>query len=149
MKIKSLELELKNHHPASSQPKPGSVLSVIDTDYVDYAVLYSCTNSLLPRLLHTEHIWVLTKTGKLDNPSRQNIYTKLDLLKINRNGLTLSDRNGCPAIAPATTTTTNQRGEETVNVRSNLTNIDTNVVNNIVGSAREEETATENPIKIA
>lgn len=61
----------------------------------------------------------------------------------NRNGLTLGDRNGCPAIV------NNQRDEEVVNVRSNLTNVENNVVNNIVGSAREEEMPTENPIKVS
>lgn len=124
-------------------PFQGTVLSVIDTDYKEYAVLYSCTNSLLPRLLHSEHIWVLTRNGQLTNPSRQNIYTKLDQLKINRNGLTLIDRNNCPAITGSNTI----REEEVVNVRSNLTSIENNV-NNVVGSVREE-IATENPIKVS
>ena len=61
-------------------------MTVIDTDYREYAVLYSCTNSILPR------------DGVLSNPSRQNIYTKLDSHKINRNQLHLSDRFGCPAV---------------------------------------------------
>lgn len=75
---------------------PGTLMTVIDTDYKEYAVLYSCTNSILPRVFHTEYVWILTREGVLSNPSRQNIYTKLDSLKINRNQLHLSDRFGCP-----------------------------------------------------
>jgi len=125
-------------------PFQGSVLSIVDTDYQEYAVLYSCTNSILPRLLHTEHIWVVTKNGVLTNPSRQNIYTKIDQLKINRNGLTVVDRSSCKPIS------NNQREGDLANlgVRSNLTNIDNNMINNIVGSAREEA-PTENPIKVS
>lgn len=136
---------LKNGHYnvryAFGVPFQGTILSILDTDYKEYAVVYSCTNSLLPRLLHSEHIWVLTRNGVLTNPSRQNIYTKLDQLKINRNNLILSDRNGCPAIS------TNTREEEIINanIRSNLTSIESNVaMNNVVGSAREE-LATEKP----
>ena len=68
----------------------------------------------------------------------------MDQLKINRNGLILNDRNNCPAVS-----LNSNREEEIVNVRSNLTNIENNVVNNVVGSAREEEAPTENPLKIA
>jgi hypothetical protein len=79
-------------------PFQGTLMTVVDTDYQEYAVLYSCTNSILPRVFHTEYIWILTRKGILSNPSRQNIYTKLDSLKINRNQLQLSDRVSCPAV---------------------------------------------------
>jgi len=80
-------------------PFQGTLMTVVDTDYTEYAVLYSCINSLLPGVFHTEYVWILTRHGVLSNPSRQNIYTKLDSLKINRNQLQLSDRSGCPAIS--------------------------------------------------
>lgn len=73
-------------------------MSVVETDYKEYAVLYSCTNSLLPGVFHTEYLWILTRQGVLSNPSRQNIYDKLDKLNINRNQLQLSDRFGCPPV---------------------------------------------------
>ena len=68
----------------------------MDTDYEDYAVVYSCTNSLLSGVFHSEYIWVLSRSGKISNPTRQNIYEKLDKLGINRSGLTMSDRSTCP-----------------------------------------------------
>jgi len=76
-------------------PFQGTYITVIDTDYDDYAVIYSCTNSLLPGVFHTEYVWLLSRDGTLSNPSRQNIYEHLDRLKINRVGLQLSERSAC------------------------------------------------------
>jgi len=77
-------------------PFQGTYITVIDTDYTDYSVIYSCTNSLLPGVFHTEYVWILSRDGTLSNPSRQNIYENLDRLKINRVGLQLSERSACP-----------------------------------------------------
>jgi hypothetical protein len=44
-----------------------------------------------------EYIWLLSRDGVLSNPTRQNLYEKLDYLKINRSGLQLTDRSGCPS----------------------------------------------------
>jgi len=77
-------------------PFQGTLTTILDTDYKDFAVVYSCTNSLLSGMFHSEYIWILSKDGTLSNPTRQNIYEKLDELKINRSGLQLSDRSGCP-----------------------------------------------------
>lgn len=77
-------------------PFQGTLTTVLDTDYRDFAVVYSCTNSLLSGMFHSEYLWILSKDGTLSNPTRQNIYEKLDDLKINRSGLQVSDRNGCP-----------------------------------------------------
>lgn len=77
-------------------PFQGTLTTILDTDYEDYAVVYSCTNSLLSGVFHSEYIWVLSRSGKISNPTRQNIYEKLDKLGINRSGLTMSDRSTCP-----------------------------------------------------
>lgn len=77
-------------------PFQGTLTTILDTDYRDYAVVYSCTNSLLSGMFHSEYLWILSRDGTLSNPTRQNIYEKLDELKINRSGLQVSDRNGCP-----------------------------------------------------
>ncbi|XP_054168623.1 apolipoprotein D-like [Oppia nitens] len=86
-------------------PFQGTYITVVDTDFNDYAVLYSCTNSLLPGVFHTEYVWILSRDGTLSNPSRQNIYENLDRLKINRVGLQLSERSACAG----RNTTLNQR----------------------------------------
>lgn len=77
-------------------PFQGTLTTILDTDYRDFAVVYSCTNSLLSGMFHSEYIWILSRDGTLSNPTRQNIYEKLDDLKINRSGLQVSDRSGCP-----------------------------------------------------
>lgn len=77
-------------------PFQGTLTTILDTDYRDYAVVYSCTNSLLSGMFHSEYLWIMSRDGTLSNPTRQNIYEKLDELKINRSGLQVSDRNGCP-----------------------------------------------------
>jgi len=78
-------------------PFQGTLTTILDTDYKEYAVVYSCTNSLLSGVFHSEYIWILSRDGQLSNPTRQNIYERLDELKINRSGLQLSDRNLCPS----------------------------------------------------
>lgn len=78
-------------------PFQGTLTTIVDTDYKEYAVVYSCTNSLLSGVFHSEYIWILSRDGSLSNPTRQNIYERLDELKINRSGLQLSDRNLCPS----------------------------------------------------
>ncbi|KPM03183.1 apolipoprotein D-like protein, partial [Sarcoptes scabiei] len=73
----------------------GSEVTVIDTDYKEYAVVYSCTSSIIQGFYHTEYLWLLSRDGTLSNPTRQNIYETIDHLKINRVGLQLSQRSTC------------------------------------------------------
>ncbi|UXI20686.1 hypothetical protein NH340_JMT06629 [Sarcoptes scabiei] len=76
-------------------PFQGSEVTVIDTDYKEYAVVYSCTSSIIQGFYHTEYLWLLSRDGTLSNPTRQNIYETIDHLKINRVGLQLSQRSTC------------------------------------------------------
>jgi len=77
-------------------PFQGTLVTIVDTDYEKYAVLYSCTNSVMSNLYHTEYIWLLGRNESLPNYIRQNSYDTLDTRKITRTGLNLSDRNNCP-----------------------------------------------------
>nr|XP_027205322.1 apolipoprotein D-like isoform X2 [Dermatophagoides pteronyssinus] len=77
-------------------PFQGSEVTIIDTDYKEFAVLYSCTSSIIQGFYHTEYLWLLSRDGTLSNPTRQNIYETLDHLKINRVGLHISERSTCP-----------------------------------------------------
>lgn len=77
-------------------PFQGSEMTVLDTDYKEYVVVYSCTSSIIQGFYHTEYIWLLSRDGTLTNPTRQNIYEHLDRLKINRVGLQLVERTTCP-----------------------------------------------------
>ncbi|OTF82314.1 apolipoprotein D-like protein [Euroglyphus maynei] len=77
-------------------PFQGSEVTIIDTDYKEFAVLYSCTSSIIQGFYHTEYLWLLSRDGTLSNPTRQNIYETLDHLKINRIGLQMSERSTCP-----------------------------------------------------
>ena len=94
-------------------PFQGTLTTILDTDYRDYAVVYSCTNSLLSGMFHSEYIWILSRDGVLSNPTRQNIYEKLDDLKVNRSGLQVSDRNGCPLNTTVITHRENEGAELT------------------------------------
>jgi len=143
---------MKNGHYnvryAFGVPFQGSVLSVIDTNYDQYGVIYSCTNSLIPGFFHNEYVWVLTKTGKLETYQRQNIITTLDGLKINRNGL-VGVREKC-ALTDSKILNDKKREEEIGKSNSNLTITEkaAPAASNVVRTAREE-TPTDNAIKVA
>lgn len=77
-------------------PFQGSESTFLETDYKEFAVIYSCTSSIIQGFYHTEYIWILSRDGSISNPTRQNIYETLDRLKINRVGLQLVDRSTCP-----------------------------------------------------
>jgi apolipoprotein D and lipocalin family protein len=77
-------------------PFQGTFVTVVDTDYEKYAILYSCTNSVMSNLYHTEYVWLLARNDSLPNYIRQNAYDTLDARKVTRTGLNLSDRNNCP-----------------------------------------------------
>ena len=89
-------------------PFQGTEMTVLDTDYQEYALIYACTNSILPKLFHTEFLWIMSRDGALSNPTRQNLYELLDGHKINRVSLQLSARSQCPQ----NTTTFNRESDQ-------------------------------------
>jgi len=101
-------------------PFQGTLTTILDTDYTEYAIVYSCTNSILSGLFHTEYVWLLTRDGLLPNPTRQNVYEKLDELKIRRDRLVMSDRATCPT---NTTTIITREGLEYIGSESEVTTI--------------------------
>lgn len=66
---------------------PGSgIYQIIDTDYSNYAVLWSCHNY---GLIHTDFIWVWGRTKEIDANFRAKIYQLLDKLRLDTNRLIL------------------------------------------------------------
>ncbi|KAK9504253.1 hypothetical protein O3M35_010628 [Rhynocoris fuscipes] len=65
---------------------------VLDTDYTDYALIYSCTDL---RLVHADFIWVLGRSKDISVDARTIVYSTLDKLKINRDRLLLSKTKDC------------------------------------------------------
>ncbi len=50
---------------------------VWETDYVNYAVVYSC-KQILPYLLRSDTVWILTRTKNLTGTSVEAIYNTLE-----------------------------------------------------------------------
>ncbi|CAH1403606.1 unnamed protein product [Nezara viridula] len=65
---------------------------VLDTNYKDFALIYSCTDF---RLLHADFIWVLGRTTDISVDARTIVYSTLDKLKINRDRLLLTPNKEC------------------------------------------------------
>lgn len=65
---------------------------VLDTDYTDYALIYSCTDL---RLVHADFIWVLGRTNDISVDARTIVYSSLDKSKINRDRLLLTNNKEC------------------------------------------------------
>ncbi|XP_059474791.1 apolipoprotein D-like [Neocloeon triangulifer] len=66
---------------------------VLDTDYDNYAVIYSCSN--MAGLLHADLIWVLSRQRDLPPNVRVDIYDALIKKGLNSDVLTLTQQKGC------------------------------------------------------
>ncbi|KAG8181803.1 hypothetical protein JTE90_001459 [Oedothorax gibbosus] len=58
---------------------------VLDTDYKQYSVVYSCFSIL--NIFNAEYLWILSRTPQLDASVKDNIYKMLDDQKISRSNL--------------------------------------------------------------
>ncbi|XP_066158011.1 apolipoprotein D-like [Euwallacea fornicatus] len=73
-----------------------SALTILDTDYDTYAVIWSCSG-LGP--LNTQNAWLMTRERIPDSPTLQKAYGVLDRYKINRSFFVKTDQEGCTIAA--------------------------------------------------
>ncbi|CAG9855050.1 unnamed protein product [Phyllotreta striolata] len=78
--------------PLSSQ----ATLLVLDTDYENYAILWSCSGF---GPLSAQSAWVMTRERLPAGPVLQNIYGALDKFKISRTFFVKTDQEGCALAA--------------------------------------------------
>ncbi|XP_072402236.1 uncharacterized protein [Diabrotica undecimpunctata] len=78
--------------PLSSQAQ----LTVLDTDYDNYAVIWSCSGF---GPIHTQSVWAMTRERLPSGPVLQKIYGVLDKYKISRNFFVKTDQEGCALAA--------------------------------------------------
>ncbi|XP_030748329.1 apolipoprotein D-like [Sitophilus oryzae] len=77
-------------------PSTTSTLTVLDTDYDNYAVIWSC-NGLGP--VNTQSAWLMTRERIPDVTTLQKAYGVLDQFKINRTFFLKTDQEGCAIAA--------------------------------------------------
>ncbi|KFM69602.1 Apolipoprotein D, partial [Stegodyphus mimosarum] len=58
---------------------------VLDTDYENYSVVYSCFSVF--KLFNAEYLWILSRTPTLEDATKENLYKFLDDNKIDRTRL--------------------------------------------------------------
>ncbi|XP_067124074.1 apolipoprotein D-like [Centruroides vittatus] len=70
-----------------------TTLKILDTDYKNYAVVWSCSPVLGP-LGHTENLWLLSRKTSMDPDVRKTLMERLTTLNIDHEGLrTISHQN--------------------------------------------------------
>jgi apolipoprotein D and lipocalin family protein len=80
---------------AVARMMPGSgVYRVLDTDYDNYAILWSCSNL---SIMYADLIWVLGRDRELPVTVRATVYNKLSELKLDSDRLVLTRQKNCPA----------------------------------------------------
>ena len=52
----------------------GSPYQIIDTDYTDYAIVYSCSQTLANSILMGEYVWFLSRTAHVEGTSDFNTF---------------------------------------------------------------------------
>ncbi|KAG5674884.1 hypothetical protein PVAND_004829 [Polypedilum vanderplanki] len=73
-------------------------LVVLDTDYKNYAVVWSCSN--ITPFGHTESAWLLTRSITPSGNVLQAAYGVLDKYKINRSFFVKTDQSNCVVLPP-------------------------------------------------
>ncbi|XP_053978719.1 apolipoprotein D-like [Hylaeus volcanicus] len=79
---------------------PETKYNVLETDYDNYAVLWSCSG-IGP--FHTQNAWVMTRERLAPGPVIQKAYAVLDKYKISRTFFVKTDQNDCAYSEPEET----------------------------------------------
>jgi lipocalin len=70
---------------------------VVDTDYDNYSIVYSCkkSNSIFNPNSKTEYVWILSRKRTIDEELLDSLLTTLMDLDVNVDKLTKTDQTGC------------------------------------------------------
>lgn len=72
---------------------PGAgTYQVVDTDYDNYAILWSCSSY---GLAHTDMIWIWGRQTEIDAKTRAHVYRVLDDLRLDSERLILPKNGNC------------------------------------------------------
>lgn len=85
-------------------------LQILDTDYDNYAVIYSCTR--IGPIGHTESAWVFTRERFAPGPVMQQAYGILDKYRISRTFFVKSEQKDCDSLPPPVEADLTKGGEE-------------------------------------
>ncbi|CAH1103586.1 unnamed protein product [Psylliodes chrysocephalus] len=93
--------------PLSSQ----AILTVLDTDYDNYAVIWSCSGF---GPLSAQSAWVMTRERLPSGPVLQKVYGVLDKFKISRTFFVRTDQEGCALAASEINAANGITGQSTI-----------------------------------
>lgn len=85
-------------------------LQILDTDYDNFAVIYSCTR--IGPIGHTESAWVFTRERFAAGPVMQQAYGILDKYRISRTFFVKSEQKDCESLPPPVEADLTKGGEE-------------------------------------
>lgn len=85
-------------------------LQILDTDYENFAVIYSCTR--IGPIGHTESAWVFTRERLAPGPVMQQAYGILDKYRISRTFFVKSEQKDCESLPPPVEADLTKGGEE-------------------------------------
>ncbi|NXI61149.1 APOD protein, partial [Anseranas semipalmata] len=74
---------------------PAAPYWVLDTDYENYSLVYSCTSVL--GLFHVEYAWILSRSRQLDSGTVEELKNVLESNGIDTAKMTVTDQSNCPA----------------------------------------------------
>ena len=68
---------------------------VVDTDYDNYTLVWSCTDVLLANL---EFAWILSRKRTLDDATVERLKQKLASFGVKTSGFLVTDQTNCPQL---------------------------------------------------